>query len=392
MIKKCEKGKIVNPKSGRCVSKTGDIGIKLMINKNSSFKSVDSAILKSSSIHKPGRNIPLQMNLRDLTLLTQKPVNKTKFKGVTTIIYKCIKYLGEKHKDTVCVIKKNKIKSSDFVKKEDFAFVWNEETKKLFVPKTIFKEIEKCEKRFVVCYLSLKKPNSGHANILIFDRFNKTVERFDPLGEYMSGNLDTALMDEFRKNLGSFTYITPLDFCPTIAFQRKETKRDKLKNDPGGFCVAWSIWYADMRLTSPNIPRDQLVDIAINKIETKHKSFKNFIRNYSKFLVDKISRKSKKSSRKSVRKSVRKSKKSSRKSKKPSRKSVRKSKKSSRKSKKSSRKSVRKPKKPSRKSVRKSVRKSKKSSRKSKKPSRKSKKPSRKSKKPSRKSKKKKSF
>ena len=83
MIKKCEKGKIVNPKSGRCVSKTGDIGIKLMINKNSSFKSVDSAILKSSSIHKPGRNIPLQMNLRDLTLLTQKPVNKTKFKGVT---------------------------------------------------------------------------------------------------------------------------------------------------------------------------------------------------------------------------------------------------------------------------------------------------------------------
>jgi hypothetical protein len=392
---KCEKGKIINPKTGRCVSKTGAIGIKLTKNAKDVTKSVATSVIK------PDKTITLS-KLRDLTLLTKKPVKKTNFKGRPNIIYKCMKYIGEKHKDVACVItKQNKI-NSNLVRKTDFAFVWNSETEKLFVPKNMFKEIKNCKKRFVVCYLSLM----SHANILIFDNVNKTLERFEPHGEntsYIPEKLDNALISEFNKNFGDIKYITPLDFCPIISFQRKEKSFDKLKNDPNGFCVAWSIWYADMRLTSPDIPRDKLVNIAIDKIENKHKSFKNFIRNYSKFLVDetKVSRKSVRKSKKSSRKSVRKSKKSSRKSvrksKKASRKSVRKSKKSSRKSvrksKKSSRKSVRKSKKSSRKSKkssrkskkssRKSVRKSKKASRKS---VRKSKKSSRKSKKSSRKS------
>ncbi len=393
---KCENKKILNPETGRCVSKTGAIGIKLLKNKNASVKSL-------SNRKKSGRTEPISMKLQNMTLLTQKPVKKTQFAGNAQIIYKCIKYLGEKHKDKVCIIK-NQVKNSELIKrKKEFAFVWNEVEKKLVVPKTVFKEIENCEKRFVVCHLTLKTKRARHANILIFDKVNKTVERFDPHGEYMalkSKNLDEVLTELFRRNLENFKYITPLDFCPNIAFQRKENKLDKLKNDPGGFCAAWAIWYADMRLTYPDIPIDKLVDIAIDKIEKKHKSFKNFIRNYSQFLIDTISKKSKKKpvrkSKKSSRKPVSKSKKSVRKSKKSSRKPVRKSKKSSRKpvrkSKKSNRKPVRKSKKSNRKPVRKSKKSSKKSVRKSKKSSkksvRKSKKSSRKSKKSVRKSKK----
>ena len=353
---KCENKKILNPETGRCVSKTGAIGIKLLKNKNASVKSL-------SNRKKSGRTEPISMKLQNMTLLTQKPVKKTQFAGNAQIIYKCIKYLGEKHKDKVCIIK-NQVKNSELIRrKKEFAFVWNEVEKKLVVPKTVFKEIENCEKRFVVCHLTLKTKRARHANILIFDKVNKTVERFDPHGEYMalkSKNLDEVLTELFRRNLENFKYITPLDFCPNIAFQRKENKLDKLKNDPGGFCAAWAIWYADMRLTYPDIPIDKLVDIAIDKIEKKHKSFKNFIRNYSQFLIDTISKKSRK-------KPVRKSKKSSRKPVSKSKKSVRKSKKSVKKSKKSSRKPVRK----SKKSNRKPVRKSKKSNRK---PVRKSKK------------------
>jgi hypothetical protein len=368
---RCEKGKILNPKTGRCVSKTGIIGIKLMRDfKKSVNKSVKKSVNKSvkKSVKKSVAKLDRNKIAINLTLLTKKPVKKTTFKGRPNIIYKCMKYLGEKHKDTTCIItKQNKI-NSNLVRKTDFAFVWDVKTEKLFVPKNMFKEIKNCKKRFVVCYLSLM----SHANILIFDNVNKTVERFEPHGKsrkYNSEKLDAALTKEFNKNIEDIKYITPLDFCPNISFQRREEYFDKLKNDPSGFCVAWSIWYADMRLTSPDIPIDQLVNIAIDKIEEKHKSFKNFIRNYSKFLVDEA----KKSIRKSVRKSKKASKKSVRKSKKSTRKSVRKSKKS-RKSVRKSKKSTRKSKKSrkSKKASKKSVRKSKKSTRKSKKSTRKS--------------------
>ena len=90
-------------------------------------------IIKKNMTKKP-KSTRLSMNLQDLTLLTQKPVSKTKFKGYTNIIYNCMKYLGEKHKDIACIIKnQSKIKSA-LIMKKDFAFVWNNETQKLFVP------------------------------------------------------------------------------------------------------------------------------------------------------------------------------------------------------------------------------------------------------------------
>jgi hypothetical protein len=40
----------------------------------------------------------------------------------------------------------------------------------------------------------------------------------------------------------------------------KEKKNDYI-GDPNGFCALWCIWWADIRISNPNIPREKLVKI-----------------------------------------------------------------------------------------------------------------------------------
>jgi hypothetical protein len=50
--------------------------------------------------------------------------------------------------------------------------------------------------------------------------------------------------------------------------------------DPGGFCVAWCVWYLEQRLKYLVEPK-QLANKLIIKIRVKDISFKNLIRNYA---------------------------------------------------------------------------------------------------------------
>jgi len=70
---------------------------------------------------------------------------------------------------------------------------------------------------------------------------------------------------------------------PKIGFQHLDIVEHKHKKigDPGGFCALWSIWYCDMRITYPSIPRDKLIKKIIKTVKAKNISFKNLIRNYS---------------------------------------------------------------------------------------------------------------
>lgn len=97
--------------------------------------------------------------------------------------------------------------------------------------------------------------NEAHANIAVFDLKNKTMERFEPHGEKSPPQFETEMLDselaKLCKNI-NFIYIPPTEFCPKIGPQTGEGKFTSLSPNRG-FCFAWSMWYIEARVSSPDI-------------------------------------------------------------------------------------------------------------------------------------------
>jgi hypothetical protein len=139
---------------------------------------------------------------------------------------------------------------------------------------------------FTFAYLSLSVPDVGlHANIIIYDFNNMTVERFDPYGDtvYFDKYLDTVLEEELTWNTG-LTYLKPSDYMPISGFQ---TVSDELNpynqksGDYGGYCLAWCTWYLEHRLKNKNIKPKILIDKLLKKMSKLNISFIEYIRNYA---------------------------------------------------------------------------------------------------------------
>jgi hypothetical protein len=144
--------------------------------------------------------------------------------------------------------------------------------------------------RFIIIPLGIELEEGSHANYLIFDKKTYELERFEPYGSsspykfnYNSKLLDSVLNFKFNEIDISIKYVSPDKYLPKIGFQYfdvYEAKTQKI-GDPGGFCALWSIWYADMRLSYPDIDRVSLVNKLLKEIKRNNISFKDLIRNYS---------------------------------------------------------------------------------------------------------------
>jgi hypothetical protein len=143
--------------------------------------------------------------------------------------------------------------------------------------------------QFIIIPLGIEISTGYHANIIIIDKLNKTIERFEPNGKnpprgfyYNPELLDNTLIIKFNTLL-NYTYIKPNDYLPTIGFQILEIIDEKCKKigDPNGFCAVWCIWWAEQRIKNPDIKSINLVNELIKQIKFSNKSFKKLIRNYS---------------------------------------------------------------------------------------------------------------
>jgi len=132
--------------------------------------------------------------------------------------------------------------------------------------------------------------------MIIFDLKKNTCERFEPYGSILlGGEVETLEISKrfdidfgkvIKKYIPKMIYFTPFKFCPEKSFQFYNDAAGSFYNkDPGGFCAAWSFWWADLRLKYPNIDRNNLLLKAKKIIEKSDNSFKQFIRNYSNFVI-----------------------------------------------------------------------------------------------------------
>ena len=157
-----------------------------------------------------------------------------------------------------------------------------------------FIKSKKCD--YFIIPIGIEIENGAHANILIYDRKSNTLERFEPNGSDEPPNynynfklLDTVLNNYFKKYFKTMTYLTPKMFLPKIgfqAFENIESSRNKKIGDPGGFCAAWCLFYVTNRLKYQSLPPGRLVKQLITHIKYNNLSFKNIIRNFSKYIND----------------------------------------------------------------------------------------------------------
>ena len=188
----------------------------------------------------------------------------------------------------------------------------------------LFKVVKECRKnkRMAVVPIGLVRGKSGHQNLLIYNYITDTWEHYEPQGKsmYKSGkNLNENFEKTFSKSITENTkYISPEKVCPynkgvqsgyELNVDKGERIMNELIKDPEGYCVAWSYFLADVRLSFPNVSADNIYKKAIEmrggetkdlgyriekkrkyeyKIKIGNKSFLDFIRDYSKLYLKEL--------------------------------------------------------------------------------------------------------
>jgi len=181
----------------------------------------------------------------------------------------------------------------------------NKQSTESFLKVVIAKRNE--HKRFMIIPLIFKwtcsKTQTGHANILFIDLKKREAERFEPYGktrkfskneQAVADHFDQLMKEMFAKI--NFTFYKPSRYIPKkgpqyieekkIYFQ-KSNQTSEQESDPEGFCGAWSLWYADLRMTNRKKSRKRLLKKSIKKLKSNDISLRAFIRNYSKFILEK---------------------------------------------------------------------------------------------------------
>jgi hypothetical protein len=312
--KKCNSDSICNPESGRCVKKSGKIGIKL-IQKTPPrpFRTPPLSPIVKPLTSTPPRTPLVRPNVKPLTrtppltspLHMMQPDIKGKITNTTTPWYDLIGMLWLLHnhpKECVAIPKglltrAGKISVPVFMWSQT-SLEWQEKSELFVVPPGLWESIKDCLKKgseFIVIPMGFNCKNKfGHQNFLIYNSITKEMERFEPNGEIVNNRclknpkMIPHLIDLFHKNVKKDmikSFYEPLDFCPAKSFQLIQNNDGTKHKKEKGFCLSWSYWYADTRLRNPNKTRKQVVDMALNSLySNKFVPFTSFIRSFSNFL------------------------------------------------------------------------------------------------------------
>jgi len=155
-------------------------------------------------------------------------------------------------------------------------------------------------RRFIYVDVSFEKKfdqGSGHANLVLIDNKNKTIERFEPHG-YSSRHVPIVINEIINLLFGmkpDFRGYRFLPFTQTNLNESLQSLENLEADEKGinaergeilGYCYPWCMFYLHMRIANPDIPAKKLLFKLVDEIEEIDKHSKiNFIRSYAKNLM-----------------------------------------------------------------------------------------------------------
>jgi hypothetical protein len=164
------------------------------------------------------------------------------------------------------------------------------------------KMIRDCTKSMIIIPIHLKFDGGGHANIIIVNKTLKTIEWYEPHGfEYGGEDEDEAkqpyILEEFKKlfkPLKGYKIYSPSDLMTSCPLQSGLQRYNKYLNkvqtrdtvygrisSPAGYCVAFSMILADIRLTYPLVPPLDLMKNTIELLTSSPEILRDFVYGYS---------------------------------------------------------------------------------------------------------------
>jgi ankyrin repeat protein len=191
-----------------------------------------------------------------------------------------------------------RIYSENFYEILPYLIIWRSSAEH-YVHKNLGFLVKKClmspKIRFILFKLTLVVEGSNtHANIILYDKQNTTLERFEPYGSIPY--LESDKLDKFIEETGkqyineNLTYLSPKDLFGTLGFQTISGDNRQELRSLGmaiGYCLPWTFWYLEMRVSNPDISPKILLENAKNMIikdsngVTSDKLFISFIKDYA---------------------------------------------------------------------------------------------------------------
>ena len=141
-------------------------------------------------------------------------------------------------------------------------------------------------------------PTSGHANFLLFKREPRIIERFEPYGQKVikSSFVDESIeyfVNEINKLIDKPIRYSPVEeSCHEIGVQYQEEHieaQPKKKFEGSGYCVIWSMFFAELSLLNPELNFKQLTDIIYN-IKPPGVYMRDIARGYVYFFYEKMAK------------------------------------------------------------------------------------------------------
>lgn len=219
----------------------------------------------------------------------QKYQHQTKFTATMMDIIIYFVYLSKKYKNLYIPKIYNPMDT-----REDYPWVINYEKDKMDIHPNLNMVINNIrrEKKYDYGLLFLGQTLNNdlkHANILLYDFKNLTIERFEPYGnDGIESEIDEILEEELTWNTG-LKYLKPQDYLPRPGYQLLSNENNiynQKVGDFGGFCLGWCIWYVEHRLKNNKIDVITLNKKTLEKLLRLDDSLNEFIRNYSNKLFD----------------------------------------------------------------------------------------------------------
>ncbi|MEI7475765.1 MAG: hypothetical protein WCK67_13405, partial [bacterium] len=171
----------------------------------------------------------------------------------------------------------------------------------------------------IIFQLSLKIDVSGktggHANLLIYRNNTRELEHFEPHGNNFQGiDINTMILvndvldkdldylvknmnDELiKKDLLPIKLVKAHQVCPRklgVQAYENQSQLPKLPIEPGGYCAAWSMFFAEMCLKNPEISSKKIYKAILDEMHKQGGDddyFKKIIRGYTSFVNNKMAK------------------------------------------------------------------------------------------------------
>ena len=250
--------------------------------------------------------------LDEVTMVKPKVPIFTTFRGFFHTVLSAIHYLQSKHRNIgypLCSKTLKNNKSENVYMDELLNYEFNEDTLCLTCGRIFFKDennyyindnFENCiknviHKDYILFYLVIQLENSTHANVILIDKGNKVIERFEPAGSHFTKNYNDNILDKIISNIltssllkitkNLYTYRTPLEFQSIYDFQNiSKEEYYSYEGEALGFCVAWVIWYVEHKLINENVSSKSLIYKLKNKLKYDKIEIIDHIRGYADML------------------------------------------------------------------------------------------------------------